>query len=37
VRAWDPSPDEEAELRERLLKAGEARAGGPPALVAPPV
>ena len=27
--AWDPSPDEEADLRERLFKAGEARAGGP--------
>ena len=26
--AWDPTPDEEADLRERLLKAGEARAGG---------
>jgi segregation and condensation protein B len=25
---WDPTPDEEADLRERLLKAGEARAGG---------
>jgi segregation and condensation protein B len=24
---WDPSPDEEGELRERLLRAGEARAG----------
>jgi segregation and condensation protein B len=23
---WDPSPDEEADLRERLLRAGEARA-----------
>jgi segregation and condensation protein B len=31
--AWDPSPEEEADLRDRLLKAGEARAGGPePAL-----
>jgi len=29
---WDPTPDEEADLRERLLKAGEARAGG----LAPP-
>ena len=28
-RAWDPSPEEEAELRERLLRAGEARAAGP--------
>jgi segregation and condensation protein B len=27
--AWDPSPDEEADLRERLFKAGEARSGGP--------
>jgi segregation and condensation protein B len=26
--AWDPSPDEEADLRERLLRAGDARAGG---------
>jgi len=25
---WDPSPDEEADLRERLLKAGDARAAG---------
>jgi segregation and condensation protein B len=33
VTEWDPSPDEEAELRERLLKAGEARAG----LAQPPV
>jgi segregation and condensation protein B len=24
---WDPSPEEESELRERLLRAGEARAG----------
>jgi segregation and condensation protein B len=31
VSEWDPSPDEEADLRERLLRAGEARAG-----VAPP-
>jgi segregation and condensation protein B len=28
VARWDPSPEEQAELRERLLKAGEARAGG---------
>jgi segregation and condensation protein B len=27
VAHWDPSPEEEAELRERLLRAGEARAG----------
>ncbi len=31
--AWDPSPEEEATLRERLLKAGEARAGEPVAAV----
>lgn len=29
VTRWDPSPDEAAELRDRLLRAGEARAGGP--------
>jgi segregation and condensation protein B len=28
VAEWDPSPDEEAELRDRLLRAGEQRAGG---------
>jgi segregation and condensation protein B len=28
VEAFDPSPEVEAELRERLLQAGEARAGG---------
>jgi len=33
---WDPTPDEEAELRDRLLRAGEARAGGPPPLGAGP-
>jgi len=27
VRSWDPSPEEEADLRDRLLRAGEARAG----------
>jgi segregation and condensation protein B len=27
--AFDPSPEEEGELRERLLRAGEVRAGGP--------
>ncbi|MFI5004093.1 MAG: SMC-Scp complex subunit ScpB [Solirubrobacterales bacterium] len=33
VAQWDPSPEERAELRERLLRAGEARGeGGPPAL-----
>ena len=26
---WDPTPDEEADLRERLLRAGDARAGVP--------
>jgi segregation and condensation protein B len=28
VSRWDPTPAEQGELRERLLKAGEARAGG---------
>jgi segregation and condensation protein B len=32
---WDPSPEEEAELRDRLLRAGEQRAAGPPAQPAP--
>lgn len=27
---WDPTPDDEAELRQRLLRAGEARAGAVP-------
>ena len=31
VTAWDPSPEEEADIRDRLLRAGEARAG-----IAPP-
>jgi segregation and condensation protein B len=31
VAAWDPSPDEEADLRERLLKAGAARNPDAPA------
>jgi segregation and condensation protein B len=31
VARWDPTPEEQAELRDRLLRAGEARAsGGPP-------
>lgn len=30
VAQWDPSPEEQAELRDRLLRAGEARAGGGP-------
>ena len=25
---WDPTPEEEADLRDRLLRAGEARSGG---------
>jgi segregation and condensation protein B len=31
VSEWDPSPEEEADLRDRLLRAGEARAGSQPA------
>jgi segregation and condensation protein B len=31
VTRWDPSPEEQADLRERLLRAGEARTGGGPA------
>lgn len=27
--AWDPTPEEEADLRDRLFKAGEARSGSP--------
>jgi segregation and condensation protein B len=30
VAEWDPSPEEESDLRERLLRAGEARAGTAP-------
>jgi len=30
VAQWDPTPEEQAELRERLLRAGEARARGGP-------
>jgi segregation and condensation protein B len=30
VARWDPTPEEEDELRERLLRAGEARAGHGP-------
>jgi segregation and condensation protein B len=30
VTQWDPTPEEQAQLRERLLRAGEARAGGGP-------
>lgn len=29
VAQWDPTPEETGELRDRLLKAGEGRAGGP--------
>ena len=29
IEQWDPSPEDEAALRERLLRAGEARANGP--------
>jgi segregation and condensation protein B len=29
VARWDPTPQEQAQLRERLLRAGEARIGGP--------
>jgi segregation and condensation protein B len=32
--AWDPSPEEHAELRDRLLRAGEARAGNASATTA---
>lgn len=28
IARWDPTPQEQAELRERLLRAGEARGGG---------
>jgi segregation and condensation protein B len=37
VAEWDPSPEEQAELRDRLLRAGEARAGigSPPSEGAP--
>jgi len=28
VARWDPTPEEQAELRERLLRAGESRAAG---------
>jgi len=30
IARWDPTPEEQAGLRERLLRAGEARAGGGP-------
>jgi len=31
VAEWDPTPEEKAELRDRLLRAGEQRAGDPSA------
>ena len=31
IELWDPSPEDEAALRDRLLKAGEQRANGPAA------
>ncbi len=31
VAQWDPTPEEQAELRDRLLRAGEARSGVAPA------
>jgi segregation and condensation protein B len=34
--AFDPSPEEEGELRDRLLRAGEIRAGGPLGPPLPP-
>jgi segregation and condensation protein B len=30
VEEWDPTPEEESDLRERLLRAGEARVGSSP-------
>jgi segregation and condensation protein B len=30
VAHWDPTPEEQAELRDRLLRAGEARSGNAP-------
>jgi segregation and condensation protein B len=35
VTQWDPTPDEAADLRERLLRAGEARSGIPMTPVQP--
>jgi segregation and condensation protein B len=32
VAQWDPTPEEQAALRERLLRAGEARTDGAPAI-----
>jgi segregation and condensation protein B len=33
VARWDPTPEEQAELRDRLLRAGEARSGGGPGAI----
>jgi segregation and condensation protein B len=35
VAAFDPAPEEEGALRDRLLRAGEARAAGPPEVALP--
>jgi segregation and condensation protein B len=35
VAAFDPTPEEEGALRERLLRAGEARSAGPPEVALP--
>ncbi|MCW3040913.1 MAG: scpB [Solirubrobacterales bacterium] len=35
VATWDPTPEETADLRDRLLRAGEARSGVAPAPVQP--
>lgn len=35
VTTWDPTPEETADLRDRLLRAGEARSGVAPAPVQP--
>jgi segregation and condensation protein B len=35
LSAWDPSPEQEGALRDRLLRAGEARAAGPPEVALP--
>ncbi|MEA2179262.1 MAG: segregation and condensation protein [Solirubrobacteraceae bacterium] len=35
VTAWDATPEEEGALRERLLRAGEARVSGPPEVSLP--
>jgi segregation and condensation protein B len=35
IAAFDPTPEEEGALRDRLLRAGEARAAGPPEAALP--